>query len=186
MESAELTYMAQQQNDRIDETVRKERRRLFSFIRGRVRNDAEAEDVMQDVFTQLVEASRGLQQIEKVGSWLFRVARNKIADLYRKQKPAAEADLSEVDAPMLLDILPDLSTSPDEALMQEMIWEAIQEALEDLPPAQREVFTLHEFDGMRFREISELTGESENTLRMRKYHAVQTLRTQLESLYEEL
>ncbi len=186
MESAELTYMAEQQNDRIDETVRKERRRLLSFIRGRVRNDAEAEDVMQDVFTQLVEATRGLQQIEKVGSWLFRVARNKIADLYRKQKPAAESELTDENTPMLLDILPDLSNSADEMMMQEIIWEAIQEALEDLPPAQREVFELHEFDGMRFREISELTGETENTLRMRKYHAVQALRKQLESLYTEL
>ncbi len=186
MESAKITYMAQQQNDRIEETVRKEKRRLFSFIRGRVRNDAEAEDVLQDVFTQLVEASRGLQQIEKVGSWLFRVARNKIADLYRKQKPAAESELLDADTPMLLDILPDLSNSPDEVMMQEIIWAAIQEALEDLPPPQKEVFELHEFDGMRFREISELTGESENTLRMRKYHAVQALRKQLESLYTEL
>ena len=87
---------------------------------------------------------------------------------------------------MLLDILPDLSNTADEIMMQEIIWEAIQEALEDLPPSQREVFELHEFDGMRFREISELTGETENTLRMRKYHAVQTLRKKLESLYTEL
>lgn len=178
--------MAEDQNNRISETVRTERKRLFSFIRRRVRNEAEAEDVLQDVFTQLVETTRGMQQIEKIGAWLFRVARNKIADLYRKKKPAVETDLSELDGSLLAEILPDLSNSPEDVMMQEVIWEAIQVALQELPVTQREAFELHEFDGMHFREMSELTGESENTLRMRKYHAVQALRVRLETLYAEL
>lgn len=185
MDSAEATYMAQNQNDRIDETVREEGGRLLRFIRRRVRTDEDAQDIFQDTFSQLVESSRRLEKIEQIGAWLFRVARNKIADLYRKKKPTTESALNETDTVFLAEILPDLSNDPEDMLMREVIWDAIQEAVEDLPDDQREVFVLHEFDGMRFKEIAELTGESENTLRLRKHRAVRHLREQLQSLYNE-
>lgn len=186
MDSAEATYMAQQQNDQIDETVREQGGRLLRFIRGRVRTDEDAQDILQDTFSQLVESSRRLEQIEQIGAWLFRVARNKIADLYRKKRPAAESALNETDTAFLAEIMPDFSNDPEDILMREVIWDAIQEAVEDLPDEQKEVFVWHEFDGMRFKEIAELTGESENTLRLRKHRAVKYLREQLASLYNEL
>lgn len=182
--------MAQKQNEKIAETVRKERGRLFNFIRKRVADTDDAEDVMQDVFSQLVESYRGLETIERVSAWLFRVARNKISDLYRKKKPERMPVVREggEDAPlvMLEDILPDLSGSPEDLYLREALWEAIEAAVDELPRAQREVFIWHEFEQMSFREIAEFTGESENALRMRKYHAVQFLRQQLEDLYHEL
>lgn len=178
--------MAQEQNNRIDETVQKEGGRLSRFIRKRVRSDEDAEDVFQDVFSQLVEAYRGVERIEKVGAWLFRVARNKIADLYRKKTPMSESEWSSPETPLLADILPDLDNSPESMYMREIIWDAIEEALDELSEPQHEVFRLHELEGVSFRKISELTGETENTLRMRKYHAVQYLRERLAVLYHDL
>lgn len=186
MDSAEATYMAQQENERIDETVRAEGGRLLRFIRGRVRTDEDAQDILQDTFSQLVESTRRLEKIEQIGAWLFRVARNKIADLYRKKRPVNQSALTEADTVFLAEILPDLGDSPEDAMMRDVIWEAIQEALDDLPPEQKEVFEWHEFDGMRFKEIAELTGETENTLRLRKYRAVQALRVTLSTLYSEI
>ncbi|MEM7041147.1 MAG: sigma-70 family RNA polymerase sigma factor [Bacteroidota bacterium] len=190
MDSAERIHMAQEQNDQIDRTVRKEGGRLLNFIRRRVRDDEDAQDIFQDVFSQFVEAYRRLEGIERVTSWLFRVARNKISDLYRKRKPEPvsrhrESD-SETTTPSLQDILPDLSGNPEDLMMRDAIWEAVMEALDELPTAQREVFVWHEFEGIQFREIAEFTGETENTLRMRKYHAVQNLRQRLAYLYNEL
>jgi len=184
MDSATIIYMAQEQNEEIDEAVRSQGGRLLRFIRGRVRSEEDADDVFQDVLSQFVEAYRRLERIEQVGAWLFRVARNKIADLYRKRKPTPASELA--DAPYLLEILPDITQEPEDGLMQEMIWDAIREAVEELPSAQREVFTWHEFDGLTFKEMAEITGDSENALRLRKYQAVQKLRKRLRDLYQEL
>ncbi len=184
MDSATIIYMAQEQNEEIDEAVRSQGGRLLRFIRGRVRSEEDADDVFQDVLSQFVEAYRRLERIEQVGAWLFRVARNKIADLYRKRKPTPASELA--DAPYLLEILPDITQEPEDGLMQEMIWDAIREAVDELPSAQREVFTWHEFDGLTFKEMAEITGDSENALRLRKYQAVQKLRKRLRDLYQEL
>ena len=185
-----VQIMAQKQNEEIADTVRKERGRLFNFIRKRVADSDDAEDVMQDVLSQLVESYRGLETIERVSAWLFRVARNKITDLYRKKKPermpVAREDGENAPLVMLEDILPDLGSNPEDMYLREVLWDAIEAAVDDLPEAQREVFIWHEFEQMSFREIAEFTGESENTLRMRKYHAVQFLRRRLEDLYQEL
>lgn len=182
--------MAEQQNDEIEKTVRKERGRLFNFIRKRVDDIDDAEDILQDVFSQLVESYRGLEQIERVSAWLFRVARNKITDLFRKKKPQPLQQNvptgKDGEVMHLEDILPALSDSPEELYMRDLIWNEIEQALDDLPEAQRDVFVWHEFEGMRFRDMAILTGESENTLRLRKHYAIRFLRARLVDLYDEL
>lgn len=189
MESTSQTYMAEEQNREIETTVRKEGGRLLNFIRKQVAAEADAQDILQDTLEQLVGATRGLASIERMTSWLFRVARNKIADLYRRQsrEAAQPYDEEEEDAgPGLQDLLPALGDGPEELLMRETILDAIEEAIEELPAAQREVFIWHEVEGISFREIATFTGETENTLRMRKYHAVQALRSSLLDLYNDL
>ncbi|HHG83276.1 MAG TPA: sigma-70 family RNA polymerase sigma factor [Bacteroidetes bacterium] len=182
--------MAQKQNDKIADTVRKEGGRLFNFIRRRVADSDDAEDILQDVYSQLVESYRGLETIERVSAWLFRVARNKITDLYRKKKPERLKQRSGSDNGdeiiMLEDVLPDLSGNPEEIYLREALWEAIEAAVAELPEPQREVFIWHEIEGMSFRALAEFTGESENTLRMRKHYAVRYLRDRLEIFYNEL
>ena len=176
------------QNLDIDRTVRKERDRLLRFIRTRVRNDEDAQDILQDVFWQLIEAYRGLETIERVTSWLFQVARNKIVDRYRmntREAPRRTAAEREEGASINLeDILPDFSEDPEELHVRDVIWQEIESALEELPPAHREAFVWHELEGMSFKEMSERTGETENTLRLRKHYATRALRTRLESLYQ--
>ena len=192
MEIVQHTAVAQAQNERIEQTVRKEGGKLLNFIKRKVRDDDDASDIFQDVFSQFTEAYRGLEEIERVTSWLFRVARNKIADLYRRKKPAAasrqqlQSDEEGIPSVSLLDILPDLGPSPDDMLHNESMWEAIEAALDDLPENQREIFEMHELDGLSFRDIAELTGETENTLRMRKYYAVQFLRDRLATYYMDI
>jgi RNA polymerase sigma factor (sigma-70 family) len=192
MEHVQQITMADEQNAKIDQTVREEGRRLLTFIRGRVRDEADAEDIFQDVFSQLVETYRGLERVERVTSWLFKVARNKIADLYRRRKPESltqrQAGQDDDGPPvvMLQDILPDLAGTPEDALFREAIGAAIEEAVEDLPRAQRDVFVWHELEDLSFREMATMTGETENTLRMRKYQAVQFLRRRLDIFYQEL
>ena len=189
MDSVEFISVARAQNEEIEQTHRKEGGKLLNFIKRQVSDDDDALDIFQDVFSQLTEAYRGLETIERVGSWLFRVAKNKIADLYRRKKPLPasrqQAIEDEDGAPTLslLDILPDLSGNPEEQMLRASIWTAIEAAIEDLPENQRFVFVSHEFDELSFREIAELTGETENTLRMRKYHAVQYLRGRLAEWY---
>lgn len=179
--------MADQQNAEIERTVRTERARLFNFIRKRVRHEDDAEDILQDVLWQFIEAYRRLETIERVTSWLFQVARNKIADSYRKKNPvqnvAHGGEAIEVD---LEDILPDFSESPEELVIGDAIWTELEAAVDDLPQSQHDVFIWHEFEGMSFREMSELTGETENALRLRKHYAVRSLRRRLESLYNEI
>ncbi len=187
---AVYTDMVAGQNIGIEKTVRTERDRLLNFIRKRVRYEDDAQDILQDVFWQLVEAYRRLETIERVTSWLFQVARNKIADSYRKKSPetslrtvAEGGEGTEVD---LEDILPDFSESPEELVIRDAIWTELEAAVDDLPQSQHDFFIWHEFEGMSFHEMSELTGETENALRLRKHYAVRSLRRRLESLYNEI
>jgi RNA polymerase sigma factor (sigma-70 family) len=191
MDTTLITNMARQQNDAIEKTVIRERGRLLSFIRKRVANEEEAEDILQDVFFQFVEAYRAIESIERVTSWLFSVARNKIIDRYRKKKPEplrrniAQRDPDE-ETLMLEDILPDLTHHQDDELMRSVIVNAIAEALDELPEAQRQVFVWHQFEDKSFKEISALTGETVNTLLSRKRYAILHLRERLQTLYNEL
>ncbi len=182
----------ERQNDEITETVRKERPRLLSFIRKRIADQEEAEDILQDVFFQFTEAYRTINKIEKVTSWLFTVARNKITDRYRKKKPESfsrqngYADEENEKGSKLEDALPDFSGNPDAELMRATIWHAVEEALEELPEEQREVFVMHEFEDLSFKEISGITRASVNTLLSRKRYAILYLRKRLQALYDEL
>jgi RNA polymerase sigma factor (sigma-70 family) len=192
MEIVQHTAVAQAQNEEIEQTVRKEGGKLLNFIKRKVRDDDDARDIFQDVFSQFVEAYRGLEGIERVTSWLYRVARNKISDLYRRNRPAAasrqqlQSDEEGIPSVSLLDILPDLGPNPEDLLHNESMWEAIEAALDELPESQRQIFEMHELEGLSFREIAEQTGETENTLRMRKYYAVQALRDRLATYYLDI
>ena len=180
------------QNQSIQETVKKEGPRLLDFIRRRIPDAADAEDILQDVFFQLIEASRLTKPIENVGAWLFTVARNKITDLFRKKKPESlEKQLirgKEEDGEMLnlADLLPAQNDSPENKMLRSAVMEELEDALAELPAEQREVFLLHEIDGKSFKEISESTGTSVNTLLSRKRYAILFLRERLQDLYHEL
>lgn len=186
-----IDAMAQKRNEEIEETVNRTRGKLFNFIRKNV-GDNDAEDILQDVFTQLVAGYDGIRSIEKVTSWLYTTARNRITDLYRKNKPIPFSDrqvsgLDDDSNPLTLeDILPDLSNVPDQEYFRNAIWEAVNEALDELPAEQREVFVWHEFEDQSFKEISEKTGETVNTLLSRKRYAVLYLREKLKELYNEI
>jgi RNA polymerase sigma factor (sigma-70 family) len=184
--------MTQAQNERIGRTVRKERKRLLDFIRRRVPAE-EAEDILQDVLYQFVGTSR-LETIEQATSWLYRVAGNKIVDWYRKRKTASleemNASLTEGDDEELSlhleDVLFDPSERPDAVLLRRTVWRMLEEALDELPRDQRDVFIRHELEGESFKEIAEATGEPLNTLLSRKRYAVMFLRGRLRTLYNEL
>jgi RNA polymerase sigma factor (sigma-70 family) len=184
--------MTQAQNERICTTVRKERKRLLDFIRRRVPAE-EAEDILQDVLYQFVGTSR-LETIEQATSWLYRVAGNKIVDWYRKRKTASleemNASLTEGDDEELSlhleDVLFDPSERPDAVLLRRTVWRMLEEALDELPRDQRDVFIRHELEGESFKEIAEATGEPLNTLLSRKRYAVMFLRGRLRTLYNEL
>lgn len=176
----------------IENTVRNETGRLFGFIRKRVPAKEDAEDILQDVFFQFVSVFEEIEIIEKVSSWLFRTARNKIIDSYRKKKILRINDWridnedNEEEFLMLEEILPDPENTPEEEYTRSLIWQEIENALDDLPEEQRQVFIMNEFDGLSFKEISELTGEPVNTLLSRKRYAVLYLRKKLEHFYKEL
>ncbi len=187
--------MTSHQNAEIQKTVRKERKRLLDFIRQRVNSDEDAEDILQDVFYQLVNAYRMMEPIEKVTSWLFTVARNRITDLYRKKKTANFSSLlpltdeaSEDDAQnyFLEEIMQDATETPEAQYMRSLVWDTLNAALDELPDEQREVFNLHELEGMSFKEIAAQTGQPVNTLLSRKRYAVLHLRERLQTLYKEL
>jgi RNA polymerase sigma factor (sigma-70 family) len=185
--------MTKAQLESIEDTVKKERRRLFNFIRQRVPDKEDAEDILQDVFFQFLSAYKQIESLEKTTSWLFRVARNKIIDKYRKKKPDSFSNYTSAttgnseDGPIMLeDILPDLSNGPDEVYARSVIWTEIENALEELPLEQKQVFVLNEFEDKSFKEISEMTGVTINTLLSRKRYAVLFLRKRLQDLYDEL
>lgn len=175
----------------VEQTVSAERNRLFNFIKKRVSDPGDAEDILQDVFYQLWQGYDSIENVERITSWLFRVARNKIIDRYRKLKPTSFSEIESVRAddevPLLLaDIIGDTSSSPDDVYTRELIWESIEEVLAELPKSQREVFVWHELEDLSFREMSERTGDSINTLLSRKRYAVNYLRKRLQNLYNEI
>jgi len=170
-----------------DAAFRSERKRLFDFIRRRVRTEADAEDILADVFYQLVESYNVTEPIEKMASWLLTVARNKIIDWYRKRKPESfRQRTDESSMPLNLeDILFDPRQNPDVLYARSLVWTELADALDDLPDEQREVFIMHELEGKSFKEIAELTGEPVNTLLSRKRYAVLYLREALQDLYDD-
>jgi RNA polymerase sigma factor (sigma-70 family) len=174
------------QDRRISEAFAREATRLGQFIRGRVSDVGVAEDILQDVFSEFVESERRVLPIEQVGAWLFRVARNRITDWFRRKKPEtrAPADGEEGDLPWE-DTFPSPAAGPEELYARERVLRKLVEALQELPEGQRAIFIAHEFDGLSFREIADLTGESVNTLLSRKYAAVQSLRKRLRSVYAD-
>lgn len=184
--------MTQNQNDSIGEIVQENGKKLLEFIRHRVREPEEAEDIFQDVMIELTRSYRLMQPIEKMAAWLYKVARNKIIDNYRKKKPARLDDQlvfrksDESEHLYLQDLLKSSSQSPDSDFDQALIFEAIQLALSELPAEQREVFIQHELEGKSFKEMTEETGLSTNTLLSRKRYAVLALRNKLQFLYDEL
>lgn len=172
----------------LDRAVRSERKRLLDFIRRRVRNRSDAEDILQDVFYQLVTSYSVTEPIEKLTSWLFTVARNKIIDWYRKRRPESlPAEAGDLDSPLNLEeILFDPRQNPDRVYARSLVWSELSEALDELPDGQREVFVMHELEGRSFKEIAEITGEPLNTLLSRKRYAVLFLREKLQELYDEM
>ena len=176
-----LDRMAVEQDRRISEIVGRERSRLLNFIRRNAPDPDDAEDILQDVFYRLVEANRLLMPIEHVTGWLFRVARNRITDLFRKKEPEnfSDLDVADEDGLSFEDLLPSLEGGPDEAYVRSRLVEELKRALAELPKEQREVFVAQELEGLSFKEISEKTGLGVNTLLARKRYAVLRLRERL-------
>jgi len=175
----------------ISEIIKNYGSRLKGFIRKRVNSAEDAEDVLQDVFYQLVEADQLLKPIEQISAWLYTVARNRITDLYRKKKPEpiseyfSEEDEGDVFSE-IKELLYDGGNTPETEYLKSLIWEELEKALEELPKEQRMVFEMNELQDISFKEIAKITGESENTLISRKRYAVLHLRERLKTLYNEL
>src|SRR5215468_12249431 len=189
MADAASQRMAIEQDARISEVVTRERSRLRNFIRRRVPDPRDAEDIVQDVFYELVEANRLLMPIEHVTGWLFRVARNRITDLFRKKKPETFSHVSVADEDgellQIKDLLPSSDAGPEALYVRNALLDQLELALEELPEEQREVFVAHELDGRSFKELAAETGVSLNTLLSRKRYAVLHLRERLRSIYDE-
>jgi RNA polymerase sigma factor (sigma-70 family) len=181
--------MAVEQDQRISEVVEREQSRLRNFIRRRVPDPRDVEDVLQDVLYELVEANRMLMPIEHVTAWLFRVARNRIIDLFRKKTPENFSDLAVADenADMLQleDLLPSPDAGPEALYARNLLLDEMELAIEELPEEQRDVFIAHELEGRSFKEIAAETGVNVNTLLSRKHHAVLYLRQRLRGVYQE-
>jgi RNA polymerase sigma factor (sigma-70 family) len=167
--------------------VQREQSRLLRFIRRRVPDPRDAEDILQDVFYQLVEANRLLVPIEHITGWLFRVARNRITDLFRKKKPESFGEGANEDDERLRveDLLPSPDAGPDALFARSLLLDALELAVEELPEEQREVFVAHELEGRSFKEMAAETGVSVNTLLSRKRYAVRQLRERLQAMYDE-
>ncbi len=178
-----------EQDQRISEAVHRESARLRNFIRRRVPDPRDAEDILQDVFYALVEANRLLMPIEHVTGWLFRVARNRITDLFRKKKPESFSDIAAADEEGELlqweDLLPSPDAGPEALYARNVLLDALALAIEELPEEQRQVFIAHELEGHSFKEMAAETGVSVNTLLSRKRYAVLHLRRRLQSIYDE-
>jgi RNA polymerase sigma factor (sigma-70 family) len=187
---ATVEHMALEQDQRISEVMKREGSRLRNFIRRRVPDPRDAEDIVQDVFYELVEANRLLMPIEHVTGWLFRVARNRITDLFRKKKPDAFSDATvEDESGELLrieDLLPSPDAGPEAVYFRNLLLDEMELAVDELPDEQREIFVAHELEGRSFKEMAAETGVSVNTLLSRKRYAVLHLRERLQSIYDEL
>ncbi len=182
--------MALDQDQRIAEVVTREQSRLRNFIRRRVPDARDAEDILQDVFYKLVEANRLLMPIDHVTGWLFRVARNRITDLFRKKKPERFSEMTVADEdgePLQLeDLLPSPDAGPEALYARSVLLDELELAVDELPEEQRDVFVGHELEGRSFKEMAARTGVSVNTLLSRKHYAVLHLRDRLQSIYDEL
>jgi RNA polymerase sigma factor (sigma-70 family) len=190
--AASLERMALEPDQRISEVVKREQSRLRNFIRRRVPDPRDAEDILQDVFYELVEANRLLMPIEHVTGWLFRVARNRIVDLFRKKRPenfsdtaVAGNDDTDDELPAFEDLLPSLDAGPEALYARSVLLHELELALDELPEEQRKVFVAHELEGRSFKEIAAETGVSVNTLLSRKRYAVLHLRQRLQNIYDE-
>ena len=182
--------MTAEQGQRIAADIAHERPRLRNFIRKRVANDADVEDILQDVFAELIEAYELMQSVEHVSAWLFRVARNRITDLFRRRKTEAinETQSAESDDDETLSIdefLPSAEAGPEAAYMRSLLHDELDLALSELPIEQQDVFIAHEIEGRSFKELAAETGLSVNTLLARKHYAVRHLRKRLLSIYNE-
>jgi len=181
--------MTTQQDRRISAAVEDQGARLRNFIRKRVADEADAEDILQDVFYEFVQAYRLMKPIEQAGAWLFRVARNRIIDLYRKRKNDPLRDEPAVaengELLKLEDLLPSPDAGPEASFARNLLLVEIDDALEELPDEQREVFIAHELEGRSFKELAAETGLSVNTLLSRKHYAVLHLRRRLQTIYAE-
>jgi RNA polymerase sigma factor (sigma-70 family) len=178
-----------EQDQRISEVVKREQSRLRNFIRRRVPDPGDAEDILQDVFYKLVEANRLLMPIEHVTGWLFRVARNRITDLFRKQKPESFSDTAawneDDELLQLEDLLPSPDAGPEALYVRHLLLEELELAIDELPEEQRDVFVAHELEGRSFKEMAAETGVTLNTLLSRKRYAVLRLRERLQDIYDE-
>ena len=185
--TSETVEQRTEQNRHISEVIQQERRRLLHFIRKRVDDEGDAEDILQDVFYELTEAYRLMKPIEQVGAWLYRVARNRIIDRFRKRRPAAEVPLNanEEGALRFEDLLPSPDAGPEALYARSVLLDELDTALEELSEEQRDVFIAHEMDGRSFKQLAEETGLSVNTLLSRKHCAILHLRRRLEAIYEE-
>jgi RNA polymerase sigma factor (sigma-70 family) len=176
-----------EQDQMISQALERDQPKLRSFIRKHVADTSEAEDILQDVFYELLEAYRLTKPIEHVTGWLYRVARNRIVDFFRKKKPSSlnEPVSVEEDGDTLEDLLPSADAGPEAAYARSLLLDALEDALEELPEAQREVFIEHELMGRSFKEISAETGLGVNTLLSRKHYAVAHLRQSLQAIYKD-
>jgi RNA polymerase sigma factor (sigma-70 family) len=182
--------MALEQDQRISEAVKREQSRLRNFIRRRVPDPRDAEDILQDVFYKLVEANRLLMPIEHLTGWLFRVARNRITDLFRKRKTESLGESKVFDENdellQLEDLLPSPDAGPDALYARNLLLDELEMAIDELPPEQREVFVAHELEGRTFAKMAADTGVNVNTLLSRKRYAVLQLRERLQGIYDEV
>jgi RNA polymerase sigma factor (sigma-70 family) len=178
------------QNRRITETIAREQARLRQFIRSRVPDPGDAEDIFQDVFYEFIGTYRLMKPIEQAGAWLFRVARNRIIDRFRKRRPSVLGNdtvpANEHGAsPLWEDLLPSPDGGPEAAYARTILLDELDAALEELPQEQRDVFVAHELEGRSFKELSEQSGVNVNTLLSRKRYAVLQLRRRLQAIYNE-
>lgn len=192
LELKAIDMQQQTMEQSVQEVFKKEGDKLFRFIRSRVPTEEDAEDIFQEVFYQLADAYVLAKEIRNGGAWIFRVARNKIIDFFRKHKTARIEDFNhrfgndDGDEISLYDIIPSSDRGPEFELMRGIVTDTIQETLDQLPANQREVFEMHEFEGVSFKEMAEITGENENTLITRKRYAILKLRENLKSIYDEM
>ena len=181
--------MALEQDRRISEVVGREQSRLRNFIRRRVPDPGDVEDILQDVFYRLVEANRLLMPIEHITGWLFRVARNRITDLFRKKQPENFSEIAVADENgedlQFEDLLPSPDAGPEAIYARRLLLEELKQALGELPKEQREVFIAHELEGRSFKKLAAESGVSVNTLLSRKRYAVLHLRERLQRVYNE-
>jgi RNA polymerase sigma factor (sigma-70 family) len=188
-ETLSITSMTEQDR-RISEVIAEERSRLRNFIRKWVPNEADVEDLLQEVFYELVVANRLLMPIDYVTGWLFRVARNRITDLFRKKRPENFTDAAVIgedgDLLEIEDLLPSPDAGPEALCVRNVLLDELERALGELPGEQREVFVAHELEGRSFKELSAESGISVNTLLSRKHYAVLHLRQRLQGIHDEL